>query len=380
MCPLCILVMVLCLQFGGPCNAIHVVELWNLQVEFGEPAILPCNGSAYLEEEGTVQWEAMGEDVAILRGGELREGDRFMGRIRLPSEEKVREGDWSVVLQSAMFSDLDIYECILEGRKTLSTVWLTVTAPQVERSLVVPVGDTAILSCYIEISRSESQNELQVWWTKDGNIIITGQTRGLVTDDTVFLPEDFSRLSILCSTKEKCNLHINPTSMRDNGEYHCLYKAKDSDEPRLGFPESITLTVLETIPTDETTTENPLDPVLVHLEDPTQPITVMTESQPMEAFEEVVTSFPDEVMTESQPVEAFEEVVTSFPDEVMTESQPVEAIKEWVTSFPDEALFEGTEETSLQWDTLPWIRIGLIAGVLLVTAMVLCILGALRKI
>ena len=51
----------------------------------------------------------------------------LQGRIRLPSEEKVREGDWSVVLQSAMFSDSDMYECILEGRKTLSTVWLTVT-------------------------------------------------------------------------------------------------------------------------------------------------------------------------------------------------------------------------------------------------------------
>lgn len=58
------------------------------------------------------------------------------------------------------------------------------------------------------------------------NLIISFHLQGLVTDDTVFLPEDFSRLSILCDTKEKCNLHINPTSVRDNGEYHCLYKAK----------------------------------------------------------------------------------------------------------------------------------------------------------
>lgn len=53
--------------------------------------------------------------------------DSFQGRIELPSEEKVREGDWSVVLKSTMFSDSEMYECILEGRKTLSTVWLTVT-------------------------------------------------------------------------------------------------------------------------------------------------------------------------------------------------------------------------------------------------------------
>lgn len=53
--------------------------------------------------------------------------DSFQGRIQLATEEKVREGDWSVVLQSTMLSDSDMYECILEGRKTLSTVWLTVT-------------------------------------------------------------------------------------------------------------------------------------------------------------------------------------------------------------------------------------------------------------
>ncbi|XP_030265333.1 uncharacterized protein LOC115576868 isoform X2 [Sparus aurata] len=356
--PLCILVMVLCLQFGGLCNAIHVVEISSLQVEFGEAAILPCNGSAYLEEKGTVQWEAMGEDVAILRGGELREGDKFMGRIELPSEEKVREGDWSVVLKSTMFSDSEMYECILEGRKTLSTVWLTVTAPQVERSLVVPVGDEVILTCYTEISRSEAQNELQVWWTKDGNTIISGQIKDPGTDDTVFHPDDLYRLIILCDAKEKCSLFMGQTLMSDNGEYRCLYKARYSDDPRPGIPESITLTVLDTnhtdnvFPPDATSAESPLDPIPVHLEDSTQPIKVMTESQPMEAFEEVVTSFPDE---ESQPIEAFKEAVTSFPD-------------------------EGMEETSLQWDTLPWIRIGLIAGVLLVTAMVLCILGALQKI
>lgn len=60
-----------------PCPAILIAESVNLQVEFGKSAILPCNGSAYLEEEGSVQWEAMGEDVAIMRGGELRQGDKF---------------------------------------------------------------------------------------------------------------------------------------------------------------------------------------------------------------------------------------------------------------------------------------------------------------
>lgn len=54
-----------------------MVQSLNLQVEYGESAILPCDGSAYLEEEGSVQWEAMGEDVAILWSGELHQGDKF---------------------------------------------------------------------------------------------------------------------------------------------------------------------------------------------------------------------------------------------------------------------------------------------------------------
>ncbi|CAJ1087187.1 uncharacterized protein LOC123975316 isoform X4 [Xyrichtys novacula] len=54
----------------------------------------------------------------------------------------------------------------------------------------------------------------------------------------------------------------------------------------------------------------------------------------------------------------------------------MEALKEMVTSFPGE---ETTSE-SVQWENLPWIRIGLIAGVLLVTAIVLCVLKSLQKI
>ncbi|GAA6218521.1 uncharacterized protein LOC122872316 isoform X1 [Lates japonicus] len=124
--PLCILVMLLCLLCGGVCNALHIVQTLNVQVEYGESVILPCNGSVYLEEEGSVQWEAMGEDVAIVQGGELRQGDKFEGRVQLLSEEKFREGNWSVILQHTTLSDTDIYECIWQGRKTISTVWLTV--------------------------------------------------------------------------------------------------------------------------------------------------------------------------------------------------------------------------------------------------------------
>ncbi|XP_070711934.1 uncharacterized protein [Pempheris klunzingeri] len=354
MSPLCILVVSLCLQCGGVCNAIHRAQTVNLQVEFGESVILPCNGSAYLGDEGSVQWEAMGVDVAILQGEDLREGDKFKSRVQLPSEEKLREGDWSVVLLNTILSDSDMYECIWRGRKTISTVWLTVKVPHIESSLVVPAGDKVKMACYLQISRGQSPSELQAWWTRNGSTIVSTQSETL--SHTGSDSEDMSRVHVLADTKEEFHLFISPTTMSDNGQYRCLYKTRDSDDPRPGIPESITLTVLNTSPTlialqsDETTTataywvprvwteeadgstEFPYDRIPVLLEDSTQPIQVITESQPMETFVETVSSFPD----------------------------------------------QDTPETSSE--SLPWIRIGLIAGVLLVTVVVLCILGALRKI
>lgn len=74
-------------------------------------------------------------------------------------------------------------------------------APQVERSLVVPVGDEVILTCYTEISRSEAQNELQVWWTKDGNTIISGQIKVLYTTAFCRCTHIFSILYLLSYKK-----------------------------------------------------------------------------------------------------------------------------------------------------------------------------------
>lgn len=58
--------------------ALHIAPMHHLQVEYGEWVTLPCNASAYLEEEEEgLWWEAMGEDVAILQGEELIQADRF---------------------------------------------------------------------------------------------------------------------------------------------------------------------------------------------------------------------------------------------------------------------------------------------------------------
>ncbi|XP_074521029.1 uncharacterized protein LOC141786186 [Halichoeres trimaculatus] len=85
----------------------------------------------------------------------------------------------------------------------------------------------------------------------------------------------------------------------------------------------------------------------------------------------------DEETTSSSPeiIPVFLEDSTQ-PTKETTESEPMEALNEMMTSLPDE---ETTSE-SAQWENLPWVRIGLIAGVLLVTAVALCVLKAQQKI
>ncbi|XP_023117301.1 uncharacterized protein LOC111562801 [Amphiprion ocellaris] len=348
--PLCGLVLLLCLQRGGLCSAFHVAETLTVQVDYGQSALLHCNGSAFLEEEGTVHWEAMGQDVAILGEGESILGEHFEGRVQVPPDEQFREGNWSVVLNQTMLSDTDMYECIWQGGKTISTVWLTVREPEVERSMTVYEGTGVDLACYIHISKT-APSYLEVWWTRNGSSLISIKNGLLFTHQS---PD--SDTVLMSITDEEFRLYITPT-MSDSGEYQCWYRTRESDSPKLGIPESITLTVLEGFNPDEPitatedwvstshwpvtpwtedvteTTESHHDFTPVLLEDSTQPMPVATESQLMEAFEEMVTFFP----------------------------------------------YEDTPSES-ELDDLPWIRIGLISGVLLVTAVVLCVLGALRKI
>ena len=54
------------------CLVLHL-----LQVDYGQSAVLQCDGSALKGEDGSVHWEVMGVDVAILQGEEPKVSERF---------------------------------------------------------------------------------------------------------------------------------------------------------------------------------------------------------------------------------------------------------------------------------------------------------------
>ena len=50
----------------------------------------------------------------------------LQGRVHLASEDSVLTGDWSLVLEGVRHADVNMYECIVPGRRTLANVWLSV--------------------------------------------------------------------------------------------------------------------------------------------------------------------------------------------------------------------------------------------------------------
>ncbi|XP_060889118.1 uncharacterized protein LOC132959886 [Labrus mixtus] len=244
MSPVCVLLMFVCLQRGQVSTAVPEVQILNLKVEYGESAILPCNGSAYLGEKGIVNWEtSMGKKVAILRFVEEKEWEMFevQSEVQLPTDEQLHGGDWSLVLQPTMLRDSGTYECIWEGQRQaiMSTVWLTVNEPHIEDGLLCFEGETVTLKCYLSLSRSQNPSSLQVGWTKDRQTLVsTGEERTYPADDA-------HRFQISMISTEEYHLKISPTRLGDNGAYHCWYKTRDSESPRPGLPSIFHLSVLE---------------------------------------------------------------------------------------------------------------------------------------
>ncbi|XP_034007044.1 uncharacterized protein LOC117498948 isoform X2 [Trematomus bernacchii] len=199
---------------------------------------------------------------------------------------------------------------------------------------------------------------------------------------------DDYRRRIFPDSRESFELDISPTMMTDSGEYQCLYKTSDTDDARPGTPESITLTVVETNTTDignilsysfhcsYVIIRKMMHHVTANLSD-TPWVVVTTDETPGTTEDWVSTTHwpivsTTEEVTVTDPIHVLLEDSTQ-PIEVTTELQLRAAIEETQTSGPNKV------DTAAP-DNVPWVRYGLIAAVLLLTAVVLCILKAAQRI
>ncbi|XP_059912287.1 uncharacterized protein LOC132461261 [Gadus macrocephalus] len=324
-------VMLVVLFLGVLCRAAPPsTEMVTLEVELGAMAIFPCNGSSFLglgagggpggpggeeeDEGGLFVWEAMGKDVVAFKDGAMVEGSQYEGRVHLASEDSVLTGDWSLVLEGVRHADVNMYECIVPGRRTLANVWLSVEPPEGQTLWVNAwLGDSTYLSC--EAPEAERSQDLRFWWEKDGVPVPHDHE----DEDRFHVETDGNHVGLI----------ISQVLITDRGVYHCFFQSRPSPEPRRGSPEIVKLTVLGS----------------EHLDD---------EEMGPEATPSTEPSTPQD-----------EE------EEVPTPSDPT--LLESPLLLSDDTL--GGQDNS-HGDDVPWVRITIMTSVLTITAVTLCILRA----
>ncbi|KAI4885652.1 hypothetical protein NFI96_027541, partial [Prochilodus magdalenae] len=246
------------------------VQINEVEVQIGGTATLPCNSSAYGREELDVQWEAMGKVVAFFQEGQLMAGQGYEGRVELQLS-KALEGDFSLTLKNAVMSDTDLYLCLWQGKRDISTVTLNVLPPPLpELHTSVTEGEVVTLPCYGRIPKNKPWDKMFIQWLKDDEEILLFSS-GKITTNTIYrdlsLPsQEEIRLGIY-------SLTIGSVRALDQGVYKCRYKANDYEAPRSGIPETYSLSVLVSQEHDE------MQPTLEDASDVTEITTYSTSTE-----------------------------------------------------------------------------------------------------
>ncbi|XP_046886572.1 uncharacterized protein LOC124474461 [Hypomesus transpacificus] len=326
------------------CGASPPVPLFTkLTAVFGDTVVLPCDGAYYVDQlsqgedvERALEWSAMGQDVLSLQGEGLTVGSGYEGRAFLPPEGLVK-GNFSLELRKVVLTDANMYECIWQGRRTISTIWLHVGVPTTPIALDVPAGCPAHLPCYGHAPKDPTQ--MMVGWQKDRQTILAFNcSSGLYWPvDSHYIPN-----KLYLMRKGNFTLTIDSVGYQDQGAYRCFYRTSGRTEA--GTPADIHLTVNFTFPYEDNWESTP-----------------------------TVTMLSDNLQEGSTEGAA------------ATSVSPVPAAMATVTSShlawgQDEAMTSSPEPDIGRLETLPWVRIGILGGVLSLTALVLGILLATHKI
>ncbi|KTF95472.1 hypothetical protein cypCar_00034915, partial [Cyprinus carpio] len=305
----------------------------EVQVYVGESVVLRCNGSGFPVEELHVHWEAMGKDVISLRGDAVAVGRGFEDRVNFLRDPAESE-DFSLILSDVMLNDGDIYECLWEGTKPICFVFLQVSTPAVFTDHVqVFEGVDITLDCFGDIPKNKPWEEIYIQWLKDDREI----------------------------------LRLSSGQMDVSVDYSVLRLPAKHDISRGIFSLSIASVMMDTSVT-ETDTDSEVWSSTVSLSH-TQTVWAQTESS--SSVLTLTYAERDGVTDTSVP-----ETVT---DSVTTDTSVPETDIDSVTtalSIPD----TDTDSSQLFSDEIPWIRIGLISGVLLLTAVFLALLLVFGRI
>ncbi|KAM9766982.1 uncharacterized protein ACNS7B_017969 isoform 2-T2 [Menidia menidia] len=325
--------LVLHLSCGGFCTALPGMQILSVERERGGSVLLPCLGSAHSGQQGAVHWEVEGRDMAVLQGEEPRVMERFQGRVHLPTPEQVQAGYWSVILFHTEVSDSGMYQCIWDGGRAVSTVWLTVSDEEPRRRTTTDLTRKTQWPFWIveglDVERS-TQTMTGSTQTMEGSTQTMEGSTQTMTGSTQTMEKSTQTMEGSTQTMEKSTQTMEKSTQTMTGSTQTM--------------EGSTQTMEESTQTMEESTQ-----------------TMTGSTQTMEESTQTMTGSTQTMEESTKAMEGTTQAKTGS-------TQPMKGLR------PEPTLAD------LLMDTVPWTRVGLIGGVLLLTAVVVCVLGALRQI
>ncbi|XP_011492793.1 uncharacterized protein LOC105358836 [Oryzias latipes] len=337
---------VLCL----PCGLSYHAQRLYTDVEHGQSLLLHCDGSAYRDKEGMVHWEQQGEVVVVLRGEETTVAESLRGRVRLPSEEQMRKGNWSLVISKVTASDDDVYFCFFNNATLISSVWVRVLEND-----EATVDDTT----------------KKTLWTIDGS--------GVGTTDVPFLMEVFTQTMKVVTDSQPVGTTDKSTPWTDSHLVDTTDKSTPWTDSHPVDTTDKSTPWTDSYPVDTTDKSTPWTDS--HPVDTTDKSTPWTDSHPVDTTDKSTPWKGSQSMgttDKSTPWKGSQSMGTTDKSTPWINSQPIGSTDK-STPFSDRDEPRVTTDSPLL-ESFPWVRIGLIGGVLLGTLLVMGLLGALQQI
>ncbi|XP_049325236.1 uncharacterized protein LOC103025432 isoform X2 [Astyanax mexicanus] len=354
-----------------------------VEVQFGGRVSLPCNSSAYGRGELDVQWEAMGKDVAFFQDGQLVSGSGYEGRLELQISQAL-EGDFSLTLNHAVMSDSDMYECLWQGKRSISTVILKVLqSTWMEEAFNVT-----------EMTSLSSSTETTELTTSTNGDATTAQDTG--TASTPWMEEAFNvtEMTSLSSSTETTELTTstngNATTAQDtatvtsemlpqsNTTIDFTWFIDDASEGGTTIQDTTEEILPEPSPTADVfgfIVDNSADSTTIQ---DTEGVISQIHPQPSPTAH--LIGFIADNSADSTTVEDTVEETIPHPSRTKDFAGLVADSRDDINGGQDLLEGEGESFELVLDEKVPWVRIGIISGVLLVTAALMGTLLALGKL